>query len=109
MPRGESRGSESRKQTPRTRGGATRHRCEPGPTTRSPARFGFGSLQQREVRARSDLPPGPQSCCGGSELLKDHLALQVAGELVHPEELTVIKGRQVVDVDLTSLKRGDVQ
>lgn len=36
--------------------------------------------------------------------MKDHLSLQVMAELVHPKELTVIKGREVVDVDLTGLK-----
>lgn len=40
-----------------------------------------------------------------SELLQDHFPPQVVAELVHPEELTVVKGREVVDVDLTSLKQ----
>lgn len=39
-----------------------------------------------------------------SELLKDHLPLQVMAELVHPEELTVIKRRKAVDVDLPRLQ-----
>lgn len=38
------------------------------------------------------------------ELLQDHLALQVVGELVHPEELAVVEGGQVVDVDLPGLR-----
>lgn len=37
-------------------------------------------------------------------MLKDHLPCQVTAEPVRPEELTVVKSRQVVDVDLTSLK-----
>ena len=40
------------------------------------------------------------------ELLQDDLALQVVGELVHAEELAVIEGGQVVDVDLPGLREG---
>lgn len=53
--------------------------------------------------------PERGSCCGGSELLEDYLLLHVMAELVHPKELTVIKGREVVDVDLTGLKREKVK
>lgn len=41
-----------------------------------------------------------------SELLQDHLAFQVTAELVDPEELAVVEGGQVVDVDLPGLERG---
>lgn len=40
-----------------------------------------------------------------SELLQDHLAFQVTAELVDPEELTVVEGREVVDIDLPGLEK----
>lgn len=65
---------------------------------------------QRALITQSDcLKP---NLCGWrrtSELLQDHLPFQVVAKLVHPEELTVIKCREVVDVDLTSLQGGSVQ
>lgn len=41
-----------------------------------------------------------------SELLQDHLAFQVTAELVDPEELAVVEGREVVDIDLPGLEKG---
>lgn len=41
-----------------------------------------------------------------SELLQDHLAFQVTAELVDPEELAVVEGGEVVDIDLPGLEKG---
>lgn len=41
-----------------------------------------------------------------SELLQDHFPFQVTAELVDPEELAVVEGGEVVDIDLPGLEKG---